>query len=601
MKRRQERKTMADIDIVIEICGSAGEGTISAGEILSRHMSSLGFEIMSFDSYPSEIRGFGKCVAHSRISNQQILSPGKYTDILVVLNDSHSIPQLHAVRENGVVIYDSQPPAYHEEDKSIAGWMAPGMIAYGIPLHSLANKAAGSARGRNMVALGAMAALFGIDEEGFKTSIMKRYATKKQVVIDSNVNSFEEGYVWAKKNVQKLDHLTFSKVKLRKVTQNRIIINGNQAVAQAALDSGIKLFAGYPITPATKIMEIMGKELPKRGGIMLQTEDELSAIGNVIGAGFAGKRAMTATSGPGFTLMTEMTGLAVMAEVPAVVVNSQRGGPSTGLPTKTEQSDLSLVLAGGSGDSPRIVLAPSTVEECYESTCLAFYLAEKYQTLAVLLLDFFLSNSIRNIDEPSLPDKKMLSANISPSKTDLKDYRRFQLTESGISPRALPGTPLGMFVATGLEHNERGKPAYDSKTHLEMTEKRYRKLDGILKEVSPPTWDGPKANVDIGVISWGSTAASAHEAVLKARKVGVNAAFMSSMLLVPLNVDHFVKFSAACKTILVPELNYSGQFAAHLAQYLNRPIEKLNRITGLPMPSEDIFEKIMEIADTQKR
>ena len=586
---------MADIDIVIEICGSAGEGTISAGEILSMHMSETGFEILSFDSYPSEIRGFGKCVAHSRISNKPIYSPGKFTDILIALNDIHAIPQLATLQKNGVVIFDSNPPAYHEEDKSIAGWLEPGITAYGVPLHTLSLKAMGSARGRNMVALGALAAIFGIDGDGFKGSITKRYANKKQAIIDSNVNSFEAGYRFGVEEIDKIDPITFKHVKNPKGAKNRIIINGNQAVAQAALDSGIALFAGYPITPATKIMEILGKELPKRGGIMIQTEDELSAIGHVIGAGFAGKRAMTATSGPGFSLMTEMTGLAVMAEVPAVLVNSQRGGPSTGLPTKTEQSDLSLALSGGSGDSPRIVIAPQTVRECYESACMAFYLAEKYQTLVVLLLDFFLSNSIRNIEPPVPPSPEMRSANIAPSKEEVGDYQRFKITESGISPRAIPGTPGAMFVATGLEHNERGKPAYDSATHHLMSEKRHRKLAGVLKEVAAPLWEGPKKKVDIGVISWGSTAASAREAVARAREQGVNAAFMSSMLLSPLHAEHFMKFSNACKSLLIPELNYGGQFANYLARYLNRPVSRLNQVTGLPMPSEDILATILEM------
>jgi 2-oxoglutarate ferredoxin oxidoreductase subunit alpha len=587
---------MTDIDIIIEICGSAGEGTISAGEILTRHMSGLGFEIMSFDTYPSEIRGFGKCVAHARIGGMKILSPGKYTDILVALNDAHSISQLSKLQETGVVIYDSKPPSYHEEDQSIAGWIEPGMTSYGIPLHELAHKAAGSSRGRNMVAIGGIAALLDIDPKGFRDSIRNRYASKKQIVIDSNINSFDQGYDWTKQNITKNDPYSFSSWKPGKKKKDRLIINGNQALAMAALDSNIELYAGYPITPATKIMEILGKELPKRGGIMLQTEDELSAIGNVIGAGFAGKRAMTATSGPGFCLMTEMTGLAVMAEVPAVIVNSQRGGPSTGLPTKTEQSDLGLALAGGSGDSPRIVLAPSSVDECYECTCLAFYLAEKYQTVVVILLDFFLSNSIRNIDKPKPPNAKMLKANVAPSKKDLKDYKRFTVTESGISPRAVPGTPGGMFTATGLEHNEWGKPVYDSQTHKMMTEKRFRKLEGVLGEAPPPRWIGPKEDIQIGVLSWGSSSGAAHEAVLKAQEKGIRAAFMSSMLLAPFPSDHVKQFSKQCNRLLIPELNYSGQFAGYVSRYLDKEPDQLNMVTGLPMSAEDIFDKICEIA-----
>ncbi len=587
---------MADVDIIIEICGSAGEGTISAGEILSRFMSSQGFDIMSFDSYPSEIRGFGKCVAHSRISNKKIMSPGKYTDILIALNDAHSISQLPTLRETGVVIFDSKPPRYHEEDKSIAGWMEPGMISYGIPLLELAQKAAGNSRGRNMVALGAVAALFGIDEKAMQSSIKSRYAKKKQVVIDSNVNSFVEGFKWTEKHVTKVDHHSFRHARIKPETKPKSIISGNQAVAMAALDSGIYLYAGYPITPATKIMEILSKELPKRGGIMLQTEDEISAIGNVIGAGFAGKRAMTATSGPGFSLMTEMTGLSIMAEVPAVILNSQRGGPSTGLPTKTEQSDLDLAVYGGSGDSPRIILAPTSVDQCYDCTCLAFYLAEKYQTLVIILLDFFLSNSIKNIDSPSPPDKKMLNSNIAPTKSELKDYKRFKITKNGISPRSIPGTPGGMFVATGLEHGEKGQPLYDQQTHTIMTQKRYNKIRHAFKEIPKPKWIGTKKDIKVGVLSWGSSAGSAHEAVLKAKKEGINAALLSTVSLSPLPIDAIKKFSEASQAILVPELNYSGQYANLLAPHLNRHVHRLNMVTGLPMSAEDILDKIREIA-----
>jgi len=591
---------MADVDIVIEICGSAGDGTISSGEILSRFMSSQGFEIMSFDSYPSEIRGFGKCVAHSRISNNKVLSPGRYTDILIALNNAHSISQLHTLRETGIVIFDNKPPNYLEEDQSIAGWIEPGMISYGIPLLNLSQKASGSARGRNMVALGALAAIFDIDGEKMKSAIHNRYAKKSQVVIDSNINSFVEGFKWAKKHVTKVDNYSFGRTRLKAPREKKAIINGNQAVAQAALDSGLHLYAGYPITPATKIMEIVSKELPKKGGVMVQTEDEISAIGHVIGAGYAGKRAMTATSGPGFCLMSELANLAVMAEVPAVLVNSQRGGPSTGLPTRNEQSDLNIALFGGSGDSPRIVLAPTSVDECYTCTTLAFYLAEKYQTLVILLLDFFLSNSIRNITTPVPPDKKLLNANIAPTKTALKDYKRYKLTKNGISPRAIPGTPNAMYITTGLEHNEYGRPKYDRVTHPVMTEKRFNKIQGALREVPKPKWVGAKKDIDIGVIAWGSTAGSAHEAVLKARKEGVKAAFMDTVIISPFPADQIKKFSAACKQILVPELNYTGQFANVLAPHLNRSFERLNMVTGLPISAEDILDKIREMSPVEK-
>ncbi len=587
---------MADVNIVVEICGTAGEGTISAGEILTRCMSDQGFEIMSFDSYPAEIRGFGKCFAHSRISNKKILSPGKYTDILVSLNDAHSISQLPSLRETGIVIFDNKPPHYLEEDKSIAGWIEPGMISYGVPLLELAQKAAGSSRGRNMVALGAISALFDIDPEAVKATIRQRYALKKKSIITANINSFVEGYRWTLSNVTKIDKYRFKKPKNKRSGNQKHILSGNQAVAMAAIDCDLKLYAGYPITPATKIMEILSKELPKRGGVMIQTEDEMSALGNVIGAGFAGKRAMTATSGPGFCLMTELISLSVMAEVPAVIINSQRGGPSTGLPTKTEQSDLEIAVYGGSGDSPRIVLAPTNVEECYQCASLAFYLAEKYQGPVIVLLDFFLSNSIKNIHMPKAVENRKQNANITPSASEMKDYKRYKITKSGISPRTIPGTPNGMFVSTGLEHDEWGRPAYESKNHMDMTEKRYRKLQRCLTDVPKPIWYGEKKDISVGILAWGSTAGPAREAVIRAQKTGIRVAMLKSVLMYPLFSDHLKRFGEACRHIIIPELNFSGQFANLVAPHLNCRVERFNRVTGLPFPAEDIFDRIKESA-----
>ncbi|WP_022663923.1 2-oxoacid:acceptor oxidoreductase subunit alpha [Desulfospira joergensenii] len=586
---------MKDINIVIEICGSAGEGTISAGEILSRFMSGQGFEIMSFDSYPAEIRGFGKCVAHTRISSRPIYSPGKLADVLIALNDGHSISQLFALKPGGILIYDSQPLKPHEEDRSVLGQKAPGTTAYGIPLTQLAQKAAGNTRGRNMVALGAVAALFSMDRDGFTGAIQNRYAKKKQIVIDSNVNSFLEGFDWTLENIEKEDGYTFKEV-VPEPGREKLIINGNQLTARAALDAGLKFYAGYPITPATKIMEILSRELPKVGGTLLQTEDEISAIAAVVGAGYGGVRSMTATSGPGFALMTEFTGLSVMAEVPAVIVNSQRGGPSTGIPTKTEQSDFEAAVMGGTGDCPRVVLAPTDTASCYDATVLGLYLAEKYQTLVVILLDFFLSNSIKNIDVPAKPPKEMLDANIAPDPGELKDYKRYRLTPEGISPRAIPGTPGGMFFATGLEHDERGRPNYSDKGHLAMTEKRYRKHQSLLREApKPDILEFKEGRADMGVISWGSSAGAAREAVMAAQEQGIAAASFSSMILSPFPEEELKSFAAKCKKILVPELNYSGQFAGFASGVLQRPVERLNLITGRPMASEDILEKIREM------
>lgn len=577
-------------NIVVEICGSAGEGTISAGEILNRHMSSEGYDIMSFDTYPPEIRGFGKCVAHNRISTSNVMTPGKNADVLIALNDVHSISQLPLLKEAGVLIYDSQPISYHEEDKSIAGWIEPGITSYGIPMVRLAVKAAGNSRGKNMVALGAFSALFGIDDKLFISSIKKRYSGKKKIVIESNVSSFQEGFDWTLKNITKIDSYKINPAK--KKTKEQLLINGNQAVAEAAFQNGLHLYAGYPITPATKIMEILSSKLPENGGVFVQTEDEISAIAMVLGAGFAGKRAMTATSGPGFCLMSEFTGLSVMAEIPGVIINCQRGGPSTGLPTKTEQGDLFIALYGGNGDSPRVVIAPSSTEECYQATVKALHIAEKYQTLVIVLLDFFLSNSVKNIDTPEFNDTGDVSSNIAPDLSDLSEYLRYKVTDSGLSPRTLPGTPLGMYTSTGLEHGENGKPKTDNETHMAMTEKRFRKHHSILSEAPLPVVSGYEENIDVGIISWGSSAGAAHEAVSIANEAGFRTAAFSSMFISPFPEEALKAFSEKCTKLVIAEVNYSGQFCDYICKYLTKPYEKLTTVNCIPMTSEEIVNRI---------
>ncbi len=581
-------------DIVVEICGSAGEGTISAGEILSRHMSSEGYDIMSFDTYPPEIRGFGKCVAHNRISTSNVMTPGKYADVLIALNDAHSISQLPLLKESGILIYDSQPIAYHEEDKSIAGWIEPGIISYGIPMVRLAVKAAGNARGKNMVALGAFSALFGVDDIQFIESIKRRYAGKKQIVIESNVSSFQEGFNWTNENITKIDVNKLDPA--IKKDEEQLIINGNQAVAEAAYQHGLHLYAGYPITPATKIMEILSGTLPKKGGVFVQTEDEISAIAMVVGAGYAGKRAMTATSGPGFCLMSEFTGLSVMAEVPAVIINCQRGGPSTGLPTKTEQGDLFMALHGGNGDSPRVVIAPSNAEECYDAAARALYIAEKYQTLVIVLLDFFLSNSVKNIKKPVVNELFAKCSNVEPDLTDLYGYQRYQITDSGISPRAIPGTPGGMYTSTGLEHGEPGKPKTDPVTHVKMTEKRFKKHKSVLNDIAEPVITGCDSDIDVGVISWGSSASAAHEAVKIANKAGLRSAAFSSMFISPYPEDALQAFTKKCRKLLVAEVNYSGQFCDYISSYIPRSFDRLTLINCIPITSEEIVNRIKAVS-----
>jgi 2-oxoglutarate/2-oxoacid ferredoxin oxidoreductase subunit alpha len=579
-------------DVVFKICGSAGDGSISAVEILNRAVASIGYRIMNFDSYPAEIRGFGKSLGYTRIGREKPLTPGTKTDCLIALNDPHAITELSSLSDRSVIIYDSKPTSFHEEDQAIAGFIEPGMIGYGVPLRELSTKAVKSGRSRNIVSLGVVAGLFGFPPDCFEDAINRRFALKDSAVRKSNIDAFRIGYEYAGENLKKEDSIDFGR-KTYPHSENISIISGNEAAALACIDAEVRLYAGYPITPATKILEILAKKLPAAGGLVVQTEDEISAIGHVIGAGFAGKRAITATSGPGLCLMTEIFNLAVMAEIPAVVINSQRGGPSTGLPTKTEQADLNLAVFGGSGDSPRPVLAPANVEECYILTKKAFEIAEAFQTPVIVLLDFFLSNRIEDIDTEDFRNDPFGKFSVSMAEPGPDPYQRFKLTESGISPRAVPGMEGCFHAVTGLEHSENGMPSYEMQNHRDMTAKRHRKLDTLLTHWQTPEAYGPDGDLDVGIIAWGSTTGAAMEAIQTLSDKGVKAGGWFPRLMWPLQSGVINAFSDRCKTLYVAEMNFSGQYAGMLAGTLSRSFTKICGVYSEPMPSEDIVSTVM--------
>jgi len=584
---------MRRIDLTIEICGSAGDGTLAAGEILTKTLSWMGYHVLSFDVYPAEIRGFGKCVAHIRVSDQPIRSLGRYVDILVSLNDPYAIERLPTMSPEGVVLFDSWPLKEVDEHECVAGHLGPGMFLYGIPFRELSQRSTQSSRSRNLVALGAVASLFGIEVESFVERLRYKFR-KKGRVADQAEAAFRAGADHVRTSVDKLDLLTLA---LDRPIEKKdyFVLTGNEATAQGAIDAGCRFYAGYPITPATRIMEILSERLPGEGGVVIQSEDEIAAIGMVTGAGFVGTRAMTATSGPGFCLMTEFIGYDLMSETPVVIVNSQRGGPATGLPTKTEQSDLMMALYAGNGDAPRIVVAPSDVGECHYWVAEAFYLAEKYQLPVIVLLDLFLSNRKENVIlDPVAPEK--LHANKGPSEEQMKDYRRQLVTGDGVSPRAIPGTPGGEQVVSGLEQDEFGTPVYDAETHTRMTEKRHRKMAAVLaSDIPRPERFGCMEEVRVGVLSWGSTMGAVIEAVELACTKGHSVAALKQVVMNPMHVDDLAGFCSDCETLLVPELNFSGQYANWLGMHLSRPIRRYNRVIGRPITYVDILEEIERI------
>jgi 2-oxoglutarate/2-oxoacid ferredoxin oxidoreductase subunit alpha len=581
---------MAKVDLTIEICGMSGDGTIAAGGILNEAMSRAGLSVLAFDSYPAEIRGFGRCVTHSRVGDQEMRALSDKTHVLISLDDKESQSRIPFLAKDAVVLFDSKPPSYVEEGTSIAGHVEPDARLFGMPFSDLAAAASGSTRGRNLAALGGFAAIFGVSPQHFRDVITRKFKAKGEKVLDANLKSFDAGYRHASEVFKEKELPPLALPEPEK--EERILISGNEAVARGALDAGLKLYFGYPITPATPIMEYLAKRLPEQGGRVVQMEDEIASIGAVLGTFFAGKRAMTATSGPGFALMTELITHGVMSETPAVIVDAQRGGPATGLPSKTEQSDLQAAVFGGPGDSARIVIAPTNVKECYEFTLRSFQLAERYQTPVIVLTDFFLNNRVEKVNLVGASEAQRADWNLYPDASTRGRYERYKVTESGISPRAIPGTEGYLFDATGLEHTEKGIPDYSSENHSKMTEKRHRKILGALKDMPEPLEFSSGEPMDVGVIAWGSTFGSALEAVVAAQREGLKVGALKVMSLFPYHAEVIRAFMKKCKEILIPELNHEGQLA-NLIGYLHaKDVVRLNRTTGMPMSSTLILDKI---------
>ncbi len=581
---------MARVDLTIEICGMSGDGTIAAGGILNEAMSRAGLSVLAFDSYPAEIRGFGRCVTHSRVGDQEMRALSDKTHVLISLDDKESQSRTPFLAKEAVVLFDSKPPSYVEEGTSIAAHVEPDARLFGMPLSDLAAAASGSTRGRNLAALGGFAAIFGVPPRPFQDVITKKFKGKGEKVLDANLKSFDAGYRYASETFKERERPALTLPEPEK--EEKILISGNEAVARGALDAGLKLYFGYPITPATPIMEYLARTLPERGGKVMQMEDEIASIGAVLGSFFAGKRAMTATSGPGFALMTELITHGVMSEIPAVIINAQRGGPATGLPSKTEQSDLQAAVFGGPGDSSRIVIAPTNVRECYEFTLMSFQLAERYQTPVIVLTDFFLNNRVEKVKTLGASEAQRADWNLYPDELSRGRYERYRITESGISPRAIPGTEGFLFDATGLEHTEKGRPDYSSEIHSKMTEKRHRKIQGALKDLPEPLEFSSGETMDVGVIAWGSTFGSALEAVLRAQREGMKVGALKVMSLFPYHAEAIRGFMKKCKAILIPELNYEGQLANLIGHLYGKDVVRLNRATGMPMSSRLIFDQV---------
>ena len=567
-------------DFIIRIGGDTTiGGVISTGENFTVAAARLGFHTFTFRTYPAAIKG-GHAWYQVRVSNRPVFSLGDGCDVLIAF-DQHAY-ELHRsdLNQGGVLLYDSDKIQIEHGQ----------FIEYGIPFQKIAREELDFVRGTNVLILGVMAGLFGLAPASLEELVRTRYRRRPELV-EKNLATLHYGYEYTKK-VRKQDGFWLGTAD----HVARMVMSGNDAISAGALYAGCRYFAGYPITPASDILETMANQLPGLGGICLQAEDEMAALASVIGASYAGTRAMTATSGPGFSLMTELLGLSSMAELPLVIVDAQRSGPSTGMATKLEQGDLFQALYGGHGDFPRIVMAPGSVQNCFRVSALAFGLAEKYQCPAILLSDQSLSHrteTVGAVDTSDFPELERLR----PNGSGPDEYLRFQLTESGVSPIAIPGEDRHVYVAQGLEHDERGRPTILPHVHEAMTAKRFRKMESARLEIDneqlAPSYGEAKA--DLGIIGWGATQGSIREAADRALAKGYKVAAMQPRLLNPLPESRLREFIGSCKQILMPEVNYQGQFAHHLSACLGIDPIRQNKIGGLPFTPGEIFNKIEEV------
>ncbi|SPE50075.1 putative 2-oxoglutarate synthase subunit KorA [Verrucomicrobia bacterium] len=438
-----------------------------------------------------------------------------------------------------------------------------------------------------------LAGWFGIGRESVVAGIRKKFGKKGATVVEGNVRAFQAGLEFAELHPVKEER----KMKAPQPGQKmKLLTDGNDMCAAAALFAGCTFFGGYPITPSTEIMQFLDREIWKYGGTVLQAEDEIAGVGAAVGASFAGKKAMTATSGPGMSLKTEMLGLASIAELPLVCINVQRGGPSTGMPTKAEQADLFQAAFSAHGDCLRPVLAPTSVADTFGITVEAFNLAEYYQTPVIVLSDQDIAQRKETID-PIDTAKCQLVERRRPTETELANFARFKLSESGISPISHPGMAGGNYLASGIEHNELGRPTASGEMHAQMNEKRFRKFNSLKNRRDLFVVEGDP-NAPIGLVSWGSVAGAALEALRLAQAEGLHAKLLVPKLLYPVAEQVYQDFFASVRRGLFIEQSFQGQLYRLVRMYVDLPpqVKAFAKSGSNPIQPAEVLERLRELA-----
>ena len=566
--------------VIVGVGGSAGDGIASTGETFAKICARHGLHVYAYNSYQSVIRG-GHVYMQIRSAPEKIWTHGNHPQLIIALNQDTVNRHARDIAPGGGILFNSDKITVQPDQ------LPKDVQAYGLPVLQLAK----SPLQQNVVALGALMYLLDTKIEVLTELLAQTFARKGEVVIAQNTQAAQAGYAYAQAHFGAPNR----PLHLDRGTKRRMLLTGNQVFAVGSLVAGCKFYSAYPMTPASSILHTLAKYAANNGMVLKQAEDEIAAINMAIGAGHVGVRAMTGTAGGGFALMTEAVGMAGMTETPVVVIEVQRGGPSTGLPTKTEQGDLFQVFGASQGDFPKVILAPRTIEECYPLIGEAFNLAEKYQCPVLIISDLLLSEHQETVESlpASLPIDRGAVVNGAVSETE--GYKRFAITPSGISPRALPGHPGTLYTTASDEHDEDGivisDVFSDTAKRFHMMNKRMRKMDGILQELPPPKIEGP-ARADLTLVGWGSTYNVLREAMESINATGgrqVN--LLTIRNLWPFQTEAVTKLLTAAKQTLIVEVNYSGQLARFIRMETGIAMQhRLAKYDGEPFTTDQVLD-----------
>ena len=575
-------------DAVIRLAGDSQDGIQSAGAFLARLAGRSAQDVMTYMTIPATISG-GPSIFQVRMGTGEVLSAGDEADFLVAFYQHSYQDHIGFLKEGGVLLYDSDNVEPNLDDKRF--------VYVGVPITGLTVEALGGTakdKGKNIFVLGLISKIFNLDVEKLRTLIREKFRGKDESIANTALMAFQAGYGYPVGNVLTKQYRFEAHVP-KEGDRAQITMDGNQALAYGLIAAGVRYGAGYPITPWSSVMEILRGELPKYGGIFVQAEDELGAVSLALGFSFSGYLAVTGSAGPGISLKTEAIGWASMSEMPLVIINVQRGGPSTGLPTNVEQSDLHQAIFGSHGDSPRVVLAASTVEDCFYIAIEAARIARKYSTPVFILSDTSLATRIEAFDEPELKD---LMLDPKPDFTPRQTFKPYPIDQ--ITQHVVPGTRIldGKYpLVGGLEHDEMGHPTGSPKLHMAMTAKRRNKLRKLAEEIPVPEVYGDQEGTLL--VGWGSTYGPIHDAVKLARENGESAGALHLRHLHPLP-NGLEKIFAKFKRIVVVEMNDQGlygfgQLATILrARYCEPKIESATKTDGLTFRVKEILERVFE-------